>query len=163
MGVTSPPSFDPPPPPHASKAPNLADFAIIKGTQFGLFGTLLTKYRPAPVIILGVQTVRDDIHNGQLERWWARVPTLNRVLPFGGVVCTRGIRQGGGGGTFQVHVGPVFNTTHEGVGGVLFTACVGAVLTRPIGGVLWYVLLCRDVLCCVVLFSFCVMLCCVVL
>ena len=61
------------------------------------------------------------------------------------------------GGCFSRPCWACVNTTQEGRG-VFFTACVGAVLTRPI--VLWYVVLCCFVLCCVVLC--CVVLCCVV-
>ena len=48
---------------------------------------MMANHGPAPVTIVGVQTVPDHQHGGQPERWWARVvaPTLNRVLLFGGI------------------------------------------------------------------------------
>ena len=48
---------------------------------------MMAKHGPAPVTIVGLQTVPDHQHGIQPERWWARVlsPTLNCVLPFGGI------------------------------------------------------------------------------
>ena len=50
-------------------------------------GRLLARNGPAPATIFPLQKVKPDTHGGQLERWWVRVlaPTLNKVLPFGGL------------------------------------------------------------------------------
>ena len=61
----------------------------------------------------------------------------------------------GGGGTFQVRVGPVLTQHMRGWGGTFHRLCWGRVNTSN-----RYVV---RVVCCVVLFSFCVTLCCVVL
>ena len=66
-----------------------------------------------------------------------------------------GEQVGGGGGTFQVRVGPVLTQHMRGWGGTFHRLCWGRVNTSN-----RYVV---RVVCCVVLFSFCVTLCCVVL
>ena len=68
---------------------------------------------------------------------------------------TNGEQVGGGGGTFQVRVGPVLTQHMRGWGGTFHRLCWGRVNTSN-----RYVV---RVVCCVVLFSFCVTLCCVVL
>ena len=88
-------------------------------------------------------------------------PGRRRPLSFAALLawvarhpCTLENRQGGGG-TFQVRVGPVLTQHMRGWGGTFHRLCWGRVNTSN-----RYVV---RVVCCVVLFSFCVTLCCVVL
>ena len=103
---------------------------------------MMARHGPAPVTIVGLQTVPDHQHGGQRERWWARVlaPTLNRVLPFGGIDRIRwtsilhGRQLGAQSGSMTALLQNLANTHCRGYSGdellSLVSACVGHVGPR---------------------------------